>query len=81
MPRSQSPIFDLARSVSRAVDISINNMVLLKCAAAFALGACLSWYLGWSCLVTTLTVFVVYLVTGGWKFTWVVLNTFKRDFR
>ncbi|KAJ8299889.1 hypothetical protein KUTeg_021408 [Tegillarca granosa] len=81
MPRSQSPIFDLARSVSRAVDISINNMVFLKCAAFFALGAFLSWYLGWSCLVTTLTVFIVYLVTGGWKFTWVVLNTLKRDIR
>lgn len=55
--------------------------IFLKCGLFFLLGAFLSLYLGWSCLLTTLTVSAVYLVTGGWRFAKVVCFTIERDLR
>ncbi|XP_060078888.1 long-chain fatty acid transport protein 1-like [Ylistrum balloti] len=71
----------IARLVRDVTYIFIDNMVLVKCAAFFGLGAALSYGIGLSCTLTTLLVFGVYLVTGGWRFTWVVINTLPRDLR
>ena len=55
--------------------------LFLKCGLFFLLGAFLSFYLGWSCFTTTLTVAAVYLATGGWRFAKVFCVTVLRDLR
>lgn len=74
-------VFRVARFIRTIVKGNSVMDVFLKCGLLFLLGAFLSFYLGWSCLATTLTVFAVYLVTGGWRFAKVVCFTIKRDLR
>ncbi|KAL4219699.1 hypothetical protein ACF0H5_022269 [Mactra antiquata] len=73
-------VFSVARSI-RTVAHTFCNMLALKLIAFFGLGVFLSYYLGWTCMLTTVTVFAVYLVTGGWKFVKVVIKTLPRDLR
>jgi len=77
-PKSTS---NVAKLVSHVVHCLTDNTMLLKCAAFLVLGIFLSYYLSFSCALTTGIVFAVYLLTGGLKFTWVVLNTLPRDIR
>lgn len=81
MSGTKTGVFVVARQIRRTLDFMSYNMSLLKCGVFFALGSFLSYYLGLSCALTTLIVFLVYLVTGGWRFTWVVINTFSRDMK
>ena len=75
-------VFRVARVIRTLVKGNGNmENTFVKCGLYFLLGAFLSWYLGWSCLLTTLTVAAVYLVTGGWRFAKVVCNTLLRDIR
>lgn len=79
MTGSNSNIFGFAQALSRTLHFVIDNMTLLKCAVFFTLGVVLSYGLGFSCALTTFLVAVIYLVTGGWKFVWIVINTLPRD--
>ena len=74
-------VFRVARVISTLVKGNIEMDVVLKCGLFFLLGTFLSFYLGWSCLLTTLAVVAVYLGTGGWRFAKVVFNTLRRDLR
>ena len=75
-------VFRVARVIRTLVKGNGNmENTFVKCGLYFLLGAFLSWYLGWSCLLTTLTVAAVYLITGGWRFAKVVCNTLLRDIR
>ena len=76
---NRSTVFRVARVIRALVRGEMD--VFLKCGLFFLLGAFLSFYLGWSCLLTSLTVVAVYLGTGGWKFAKVVYNTLGRDLR
>lgn len=73
-------VFSVARSI-RTVANTVCNMLALKLTGFFLLGIFLSYYLGWTCMLTTVTVFGIYLVTGGWKFMKVVIKTLPRDLR
>lgn len=81
MSGTKTGMFVVARQIRRTLDFAKESMTVLKCGAFFALGCFLSYYLGLSCTVTTLVVFGVYLATGGWRFTWVVINTLPRDLK
>ena len=72
-------VFRVARVIRSSVRGEMD--VFLKSGLFFLLGAFLSLYLGWSCLLTTLTVVAAYLGTGGWRFAKVVSNTLRRDIR
>jgi hypothetical protein len=50
-----------------------------KFACFLILGVFLKLVLELGTLLTLLAVFAVYLATGGWKFAYVVVKTFKRD--
>ncbi|XP_045194546.2 long-chain fatty acid transport protein 4-like [Mercenaria mercenaria] len=72
--------FSVARYIRTVVDL-VCNMWALKLVSFFMLGVFFSYYLGLSCLLTTLAVFGVYLATGGWRFMKVVIKTLPRDLR
>lgn len=75
-----SSVFSFARLI-RTVVYGSSNMVVAKLVAHFLIGIVLYYYVGLSCTLTTLAVFGVYLVTGGWRFTTVVIKTLPRDLR
>ncbi|XP_041368916.1 long-chain fatty acid transport protein 4-like [Gigantopelta aegis] len=78
--QSKSIEFKVARSLRSSIYQLTENTMLLKVAAFLGFGIFLS-YLGYGCLMTTGIVFLAYLVTGGYKFTWIAIKTFKRDLK
>ncbi|XP_052788411.1 long-chain fatty acid transport protein 1-like [Mya arenaria] len=75
-----SDVFSVARSIRATID-GCFNMLVLKLVSFFLLGVFFSYYLGLSCTLTTLAVFVVYVATGGWTFVKAVVHTLPRDLR
>ena len=75
-----SDVYKLAR-VIRSTVTGVCNMLALKLIVFFLLGVFFSYYLGFSCVVTTFLVFVAYAATGGWRFCKVVIKTLPRDLR
>lgn len=55
--------------------------MVLKWAAFAGLAAILRGYVELNYWQTAAGVFAVYLATGGWRFTWVVIRTLPRDIR
>ncbi|KAK3592273.1 hypothetical protein CHS0354_037562 [Potamilus streckersoni] len=78
---SGSTIFKLGRAINYFARGIHSNMVYVKMLGFLALGIFFSYGLGWSCLLTTLTVVTIYLATGGWRFAKVIFKTFPRDLR
>lgn len=80
MQASRSAEFSFARKLSSVVR-GLTGSMLRKLAAFLALGVTLSCYVGFSCCLTTVIVFSVYLLTGGHKFALVVCRTIRRDLK
>ncbi|KAK6194722.1 hypothetical protein SNE40_000300 [Patella caerulea] len=81
--RSSAPINEITvcRRFNQSIRAIMANNSLLKLGAFIALGIFLSLYVGVACLPTIAVVFTIYLVTGGWRFTLIVIKTLPRDFR
>ncbi|XP_046376251.2 long-chain fatty acid transport protein 4-like [Haliotis rufescens] len=80
MQASRSAEFSFARKLSSVVR-GLTGSMLRKLAAFLALGVTLSCYVGFSCCLTTVIVFLVYLLTGGHRFALVVCRTIRRDLK
>ncbi|XP_067662687.1 long-chain fatty acid transport protein 4-like [Haliotis asinina] len=81
MQASRSVEFTFARKLSWVVRDLLGSSMFLKAAAFLALGITLSCYAGFSCGLTTVIVFLVYLLTGGHRFALVVFKTVPRDLK
>ena len=76
-----SVLFSIARFISRTVR-SLSEWNMATKGIVFGLLAAVLWlYFDFSFFLTLLTVFAVYLATGGYKFAHVFANTIKRDLR
>ena len=76
--------FRFARQLSvsvRALGGILTCRMWLKCLLFFALGVSLKLFFGFGTLLSSAAVFAVYLVTGGWRFAYVVVKTLPRDAR
>lgn len=76
--------FRFARQLSanvRTLGSILTDRMWLKGLSFLALGVSLKLLLGFGILFSSAVVLVVYLVTGGWRFAYVVVKTLPRDAR
>jgi len=61
------------------VDSTVLGSMSVKLTGFLTVGAILKFYLGWGFWSSLGAVFVLYLITGGWRFVRIILYTIKRD--
>ena len=74
-------LFKIARNISLSVHRAKAHKMELKTSLFLIFALVLKFYFGFTTLEVILTVIVIYLATGGWKFTWIIIKTLPRDMK